>query len=74
MATLNPAKVDRMMAITACIRTWRRIEGQGADGHHRLLQRGSYISVEEVGEEHNEEELHGRVDPYISPGHHLCCG
>jgi hypothetical protein len=24
MATLNPAKVDRMMAITACIRTWRR--------------------------------------------------
>ena len=37
-------------------------------------QRGSYVSVEEVGEEHNEEELHCRVDPHISPGHHLCCG
>jgi len=46
-------------------------EGGQDDGDHGLHP---HVSVEDVREEHNEEELHRRVDPYISPGHHLCCG
>lgn len=34
----------------------------------------SNVKQVKVREEHNEEELHRRVDPYVSPGHQLCCG
>ena len=41
------------------------------DGYHSLQMQ---ISVEQMREEHDEEELDRGVDPHVSPRHHACCG
>jgi hypothetical protein len=77
--TPNPAKVARMMDITACKCSCRR-PLLGSANHEILLCTAvvtisseeevtgfmlAYISVEEVGEEDDEEELDRRVDPHV---------
>jgi hypothetical protein len=71
--TPNPAKVARMMDITACkcscaedhCLVQHTMKCYRAHGSSDKLFMLAYISVEEVGEEDDEEELDRRVDPHV---------
>ena len=83
MPTPKPAKVARMMDITACKWSCNALQRPAA-GQHIYIHITTcseelcwlvyaYISVEEMGEEDDQEELNRRVDPYVSSCHCTQC-